>query len=86
MLKEENIIPEIIKMAEECGVFSIRGYVPTFVFLFFVFFRPSAMKSGRPNGIMSVSSLSLSLCRTPPPPGPLADPSGSAWREGSQPR
>ena len=28
LLQEENIIPEIIKIAEEIEVFSIRGYVP----------------------------------------------------------
>ena len=31
-------------------------------------FKPSATKSGWPYGVTSASSLSLSLCRTPPPP------------------
>ena len=25
LLIEENIVPDIIKLAEECGVFSVRG-------------------------------------------------------------
>ena len=31
LLQEQNIIPEIIKLAEECGVFSIRGYLARFM-------------------------------------------------------
>lgn len=26
LLEEESMVPELIRLAEECGVFSIRGY------------------------------------------------------------
>ena len=32
LLEDENMVPELIRLAEECGVFSIRGYVFVFVF------------------------------------------------------
>lgn len=28
LLEEESMVPELIRLAEECGVFSIRGYAP----------------------------------------------------------
>lgn len=34
MLQEREIIPDVIKLAEECGVFSMRGLVLLLIYLF----------------------------------------------------